>query len=146
MKFNPRVSSSRRKNRKAHFTAPSSVRRVLMSSPLSSELRSKYNVRSVPVRKDDEVQVVRGTFKGREGKVIQVYRKKWVIHVERITREKVNGSTVNVGVNPSKCVITKLRLDKDRKSLLDRKAKGRAAADKDKGTKFTTDDVMQNVD
>ncbi|KAI3981944.1 hypothetical protein MKX01_018850 [Papaver californicum] len=146
MKFNPRVSSSRRKNRKAHFTAPSSVRRVLMSSPLSSELRSKYNVRSVPVRKDDEVQVVRGTFKGREGKVIQVYRKKWVIHVERITREKVNGSTVNVGVNPSKCVITKLRLDKDRKSLLDRKAKGRATADKDKGTKFTTDDVMQNVD
>ncbi|MCL7022536.1 hypothetical protein MKW94_028647 [Papaver nudicaule] len=146
MKFNPRVSSSRRKCRKAHFTAPSSVRRVLMSAPLSSELRSKYNVRSVPVRKDDEVQVVRGTFKGREGKVIQVYRKKWVIHVERITREKVNGSTMNVGVDPSKCVITKLRLDKDRKSLLDRKAKGRAAADKDKGTKFTTDDIMQNVD
>jgi hypothetical protein len=29
--------------------------------------------------------------KGREGKVTQVYRKKWVIHVERITREKVNG-------------------------------------------------------
>ncbi|KAI3989502.1 hypothetical protein MKX01_022777, partial [Papaver californicum] len=32
----------------------------------------------------------------------------------------------------------------DRKSLLDTKAKGRAAADKDKGTKFTTDDIMQN--
>ncbi|KAF8410224.1 hypothetical protein HHK36_002747 [Tetracentron sinense] len=144
MKYNPRVSSSRRKNRKAHFTAPSSVRRVLMSAPLSSDLRSKYNVRSVPVRKDDEVQVVRGTFKGREGKVIQVYRRKWVIHIERITREKVNGSTVNVGVNPSKVVITKLRLDKDRKSLLDRKAKGRAAADKDKGTKFTAEDIMEN--
>lgn len=28
---------------------------------------------------------------GREGKVIQVYRRKWVIHVERITRDKVNG-------------------------------------------------------
>lgn len=28
---------------------------------------------------------------GREGKITQVYRKKWVIHVERITREKVNG-------------------------------------------------------
>jgi hypothetical protein len=48
-------------------------------------------VRSVPIRKDDEVQVVRGTFKGREGKVVTVYRRKWVIHVERITREKVNG-------------------------------------------------------
>jgi len=23
--------------------------------------------------------------------VVQVYRKKWVIHIERITREKVNG-------------------------------------------------------
>lgn len=51
----------------------------------------KFQVRSVPVRKDDEVQVVRGTYKGREGKVVQVYRRKWVIHVERITREKVNG-------------------------------------------------------
>ncbi|MBA0760935.1 hypothetical protein Gotri_023647, partial [Gossypium trilobum] len=74
------------------------------------------------------------------------YRRKWVIHIERITREKVNGSTVNVGVNPSKVVITKLRLDKDRKSLLDRKAKGRAAADKDKGTKFSAEDIMQSVD
>jgi ribosomal protein L24 len=49
-------------------------------------------VRAVPIRKDDEVQVVRGTFKGREGKVVQVYRRKWVIHIERITREKVNGA------------------------------------------------------
>lgn len=63
----------------------------------------------MPVRKDDEVQVVRGTFKGREGKVVQVYRRKWVIHVERITREKVNGQTVHVGVDPSKVIITKLK-------------------------------------
>ncbi|KAK9066925.1 hypothetical protein SSX86_014249 [Deinandra increscens subsp. villosa] len=149
MKYNPRVTSSRRKCRKAHFTAPSSVRRVLMSAPLSLELRSKYNARSIPVRKDDEVQVVRGTYKGREGKVVQVYRRKWVIHVERITREKVNGQTVNVGVNPSKVVVTKLKLDKDRKNLLDRKAKGRAA-DKSKG-KFTAEDVaagasLQEID
>ena len=46
----------------------------------------------MPVRKDDEVSVVRGTYKGREGKVIQCYRKKWVIHVERITREKQSGA------------------------------------------------------
>ncbi|CAH9086919.1 unnamed protein product [Cuscuta europaea] len=139
MKYNPRVSSSRRKCRKAHFTAPSSVRRVLMSATLSTDLRTKYNVRSLPVRKDDEVTVVRGTYKGRDGKVVQVYRKKWVIHIERITREKVNGSTVNVGIHPSKVVISKLKLDKDRKALLDRKAKGRAAG-KDKG-KFTVEEV-----
>ncbi|CAA6665417.1 unnamed protein product [Spirodela intermedia] len=112
-----------------------------MSAPLSTDLRNKYNVRSVPVRKDDEVQVVRGTYKGREGKVVQVYRRRWVIHVERITREKVNGSTVNVGINPSKVIVTKLKLDKDRKALLERKAKGRATAtDKAKG-KFSAEDV-----
>lgn len=78
-------------------------------------------VRSIPIRKDDEVSVVRGTFKGREGKVVTVYRKKWVIHVERITREKVNGATVPVGLDPSKVVITKIKIDKDRKNLLERK-------------------------
>ncbi|KAE8673979.1 60S ribosomal protein L26-1 [Hibiscus syriacus] len=49
---------------------------------------------------------------------------------------EVNGSTVNVGINPSKVVITRLWLDKDRKSLLDCKAKELAAAE----------DIMQSVD
>lgn len=62
-----------------------------MSASLTSDLRNKYHVRSMPVRKDDEVTVVRGSFKGREGKVIKCYRKKWVIHIDRITREKANG-------------------------------------------------------
>jgi hypothetical protein len=39
------VSSSRRKSRKAHFAAPSSIRRKIMSSALSKDLRTKYNVR-----------------------------------------------------------------------------------------------------
>lgn len=85
------MSSSRRKSRKAHFTAPSHIRRRMMSAPLSKELRSKYDVKSLPIRKDDEVMVVRGTYKGREGKVVQVYRSRWVIHIERVQREKVNG-------------------------------------------------------
>eukprot|EP00898_Chlorokybus_atmophyticus_P002232 jgi/Chlat1/3009/Chrsp201S03264 len=146
MKYSSAVSSARRKSRKAHFTAPSHERRIIMSAPLSQELKNKHNVRAVPVRKDDEVQVVRGTFKGREGKVVQVYRRKWVIHIERITREKVNGATVNVGIHPSKCIITKLKIDKDRKALLERKSKGRAA-EKGKG-KFTEAEVaaMQDVD
>ncbi|PWZ44949.1 60S ribosomal protein L26-1 [Zea mays] len=60
--------------------------------PLRSHVRAGCRRSSIPIRKDDEVQVVRGTYKGREGKVVQVYRRRWVIHVERITREKVNGS------------------------------------------------------
>ena len=57
MKFNKMVSSSRRKNRKRHFNAPSHIRRKIMSSPLSKDLRQKHNVRGMPIRKDDEVQV-----------------------------------------------------------------------------------------
>lgn len=83
---------SRRKNRKAHFSAPSSVRRMILSAALSKENRLKYNARSLPVRKDDVVKIVRGSFKGREGKVVQVYRKKFCIHIEKITRDKVNGN------------------------------------------------------
>ncbi len=48
-------------------------------------------VRSVPVRKDDEVTVVSGVYKKREGKVISCFRKKFVIHIERVTRENAQG-------------------------------------------------------
>ena len=49
--------SARRKSRKAHFTAPSHQRRIIMSAPLSHELRKRYNVRSLPIRRDDEVRI-----------------------------------------------------------------------------------------
>ena len=120
-----------------------------MSAPLSKELREKYNVRlrlpnalsfaqhcysqtlqvrSIPIRKDDEVTIVRGSNKGREGKITSVYRLKWVVHVERVVREKSNGQSVPLGIAPSKVVITKLRMDKDREQILERIAKGREAA------------------
>jgi large subunit ribosomal protein L26e len=85
------VSSQRRKSRKAHFSAGSTLRRKIMSGHLSKDLRTQYQVRSMPVRKGDTVKVVRGTSKNREGKVMTVYRKKWCIHIEKITREKSNG-------------------------------------------------------
>ena len=99
-----------------------------MSTSLSKELQAKYNVRSIPVRKDDEVMVVRGIYKNREGKVTACYRGKYVIHVERITRDKANGAQVNVGLQPSNCIITKLKLDKDRKAILDRKDRSNTGA------------------
>merc|ERR1712226_470021 len=138
MKINKNVTSSRRKQRKRHFEAPSHIRRRLMSAPLSKELRQKYNVRSIPIRKDDEVQVVRGHYKGQQvGKVVQCYRKKLCVYIERIQREKANGASVYVGIHPSKVCIVKLKMDKDRKKILDRRAKGRAeATGKDKG-KYT---------
>ena len=49
----------------------------------------------------------------------------------------VKRTSVYVGLHPSKVCIVKLKMDKDRKKILDRRAKGRAAATgKDKG-KYT---------
>merc|ERR1712199_109042 len=145
MKFKPTVASSRRKSRKAHFTAPSSVRRKIMSAHLNKELSHKHHVKSMPIRKDDEVIVVRGSHRGREGKVIQVYRKKYVIHIERVTREKSNGSTVNVGIHPSNVMITKLKLDKDRRAILDRRDTTKAA-EKGKGKYTEAADKKMELD
>ena len=52
---------------------------------------------------------------------MQVYRKKWVIHVDRVARDKSNGASSNIGIHPSNVVITSIKLDKDRRAILDRK-------------------------
>jgi len=94
-------------------------------------------VRSIPLRKDDEVVVTRGTHKGREGKITAVYRLKYVIHIERLSREKTNGQAVPIGVAASKVQVTKLKMDKDRELILERKGRGREAA-KSKSEKMDT--------
>lgn len=68
---------------------------------------------------------MRGSNKGREGKVTSVYRLKYLIHIERVSREKSNGQSVPIGVHPSKVVVTKMKTDKDREKILERKGKGR---------------------
>jgi len=104
-------------------------------------------VRAMPIRKDDEVTVVRGDYKSTTGKVVQVYRKKYVIHVEGISCEKNNGTTVNIGIHPSQCVITKLALNKDRKDLLARKDKTKKGdAAKGKHTEATVASATNKVD
>nr|XP_020845811.1 60S ribosomal protein L26-like [Phascolarctos cinereus] len=124
MKFNPFVTSDRSKNRKRHFSVPSHIQRKITLCPLSKELRQKYNICSMPIWKDDEVQVVRTHYKGQQiGMVVQVYRKKYIIYIECVQNEKAKGTTVHVGIHPSKVVITRLKLDKDRKTILEHKAK-----------------------
>lgn len=85
--------------------------------------------------------IVRGTFKGREGKVLSVFRRKFVLHIEHIVKDKANGQQVPVGIDASKVVITKLKMDKDRKALLERKKS--ASAEKSKGK---VNQVMAEVD
>ncbi len=68
------------------------------------------------------MQIVRGKFaKEPAGKVTSVYRRRYCIYIDRIVKEKANGAQVNVPIHPSNVQITKLKLDKDRKDLLERK-------------------------
>ena len=109
------------RQRKALYQAPLHVRRKLLSANLSPELRSKYFIRSLPVRKGDTVRVMRGAYKGVEGKVRRVDLKKLRVYVEGVTVEKADGTTVHVPIHPSNLMITKLDLsDKWRAKRLER--------------------------
>jgi large subunit ribosomal protein L26e len=98
-------------------------------------LTFRPQVRSIPIRKDDEVTIVRGSNKGREGKITSVYRLKYIVHIERVVREKSSGQSVPLGIHPSKVVITKLKLDKDRENILERIKAGREIKEKSKPKK-----------
>ena len=63
------MSKQPRKQRKALYTAPLHKRHNSMSVHLSDDLKEEFNRRSFPVRKGDSVEIVRGDFRGTEGKV-----------------------------------------------------------------------------
>uniref|UniRef100_A0A1I8HPQ2 KOW domain-containing protein n=1 Tax=Macrostomum lignano TaxID=282301 RepID=A0A1I8HPQ2_9PLAT len=121
LKFNKSVSSKR----KSPALFQCAVAHSTQASGSAVQGAAHQVLRSMPSAKKGAL--VRGHHKGTQtGKVVAVYRSKYVIHVERIQREKANGATVYVNLHPSKVVITKLKLDRDRRGLLDRKAAGRA--------------------
>ena len=117
-------SKKARKQRKFLFTAPLHLRRKMISAHLSKELKEKYKRRSLPVRKGDEVEIMRGEFKGRKGKVSRVDLKNYKVYIEGITRKKTTGIEVQVPIHPSNLRIIGLNLnDKKRLEVLERKIK-----------------------
>ena len=121
--FNTSWKASRqpRKQRKYRHEAPLHIRHRFLSAPLSKELRKKYGMRSLPVRKDDEVVVMRGTFAKKKGKVLKVNVKTSKVAVEGITRKKADGTKLNVHLDPSKIRIVALKLDDLRRITQKRK-------------------------
>ena len=114
------------KQRKMLYKAPNHVRHKLFATSLSPELRTSQGVKAIPVRSGDTVRIMRGDNKGFEGKVTRIDRKKYRIHVEGLTREKVDGTAIFVPIHPSKVMITRLNLDdKWRKKILERKKETR---------------------
>jgi len=123
MKFSKLLTSSRRKNRKIHFNSHSSEKRIRMSSLLSKNLRDKYNIRSLPIRKNDDVKIMRGIMKGRIGKVVQCHRKNYSIYLDKIIYLKKGKSTSYVPISPSNVMIIGLSMTNERKISLLKKGR-----------------------
>ena len=87
---------------------------------LSPELKERHGRRAVRPRVGDTVKIVRGEFKGVEGKITRVGSKDGVVNVEGVTREKLKGGTSPVPIRSSNLVVTSLVLvDKKRKRKLE---------------------------
>ena len=67
------ISSARRVQRKRQLGACSSLKRKLMSCHLVKSLRDQHKLRSLPIKRGDEVKILKGKAKGKSGKVVQVY-------------------------------------------------------------------------
>lgn len=115
-------SKKPRKQRKYVYNAPLHIRQKMTRVHLSPELRNKYGKRSVGIRKDDKVKILRGQFKGKTGKVVEVNMKKQRVNVEGIENIRKEGTKAFYPLQPSNLMITELFLDdKKRKELLTKK-------------------------
>jgi len=90
---------------------PKHQRESLLSAPLSNSLRELYKKRTVRVIKGDSVKVMRGEYKGVEGKVEKLDTERGTLNIEGIRREKIRGGQVKVPIHASKVMLINLNLD-----------------------------------
>lgn len=115
-----------RKQRKILYNLPLHLRWHLLNAPLSQELRKELNIKRLPVRSGDVVRIMRGDWKGHEGKVVDVDLKRVRIFVEGVTLKKADGSEVFYPIHPSKVIIIKLgEIDDVRRRIIERRSKAR---------------------
>ena len=96
----------------------------LMSVRLSTDLRKKYDVKKMPVRKGDTVYVTSGDFVGTEGKVSEADYKNQKVIIEGVLKEKADKSKIMYPIHVSKLVIRRFgKVGEKRKAILERRAK-----------------------
>jgi len=128
MKFSFKWKSSTRasKQRKYRTLAPSHVKHEMVSAHLSKELRKRYSRRNFPVRKGDTVEVEKGSFKGKKGKILEVDTRRKMAYVDGMMITKKDGSKVNVPITISNFTLTELNLeDKKRLGAVERKIRSK---------------------
>src|SRR3990167_9528580 len=109
------ASTQPRKQRLYRYVAPLHVKQTFMQVHLSKELRAKYGMRALSVRKGDTVKVMRGQFVKKEGKV-------YVYGVEVI---KKDGTKLPMAIHPSNLLLVVAEMsDAKRRGKVEKDAAG----------------------
>ena len=82
----------------------------MVSASLADTLGEAYKKRTRRLVKCDSLKVMRGEYKGVEGKVEQVDTEHGTLNIEGVQREKIRGGQVKVPIPASKVMITNLNL------------------------------------
>ena len=102
------------------YRATMQTRSKQIGSALSKDLRKKYGKRSVRVIEGDNVTILRGEFKGVDGKVAKVSTEKSSVAIEGVKKEKTKGDKFDVYIHASNLMVTSLNTeDKRRVSKLE---------------------------
>ena len=102
------------------YKATYAVRSKQISGSLSKELRKKYGKRGIRINVDDTVRIIRGEYKGIEGKVTKISTEKGGVAIEGIKKEKLKGEKIDVYIPSSNVLIIGLNTDDHwRKSKLE---------------------------
>lgn len=137
-------STKPKKQRKYSINLPLHLRKKLLSVNLSKELRKKHNKRNIPLRKGDSVQIMRGKFKGKKGKVERVSLKESKIYVEGIQIKKKDGSKVDVPLRHSNLQILELNLEDKRRISKKENTKSNKNTKIEKNIKSEKDEIASN--
>lgn len=104
--------------------APLHIKNKLLAVHLSKELIQKHGMRNMTVKKGDKVKVLRGSQKGKSGKITRIDTKNSKLFIEGVELTKVDGSKTQLAINPSNTIILEASMDdKKRKKSVERKAK-----------------------
>ncbi len=93
------------------YRATMATRSKQLGSPLSKELQEKYGKRSMRVVLGDTVKVMRGEYRGVDGKISKISLADNSIAIEGVKKEKSKGEKFDVLIRSTNVVITNLNLD-----------------------------------
>ena len=95
---------------------PKHQRDKMVGAVLEESLRKQYGRKNIRVVKGDSVRIMRGEYKGVEGKVEKVNTEHATFHIEGIQREKIRGGQVKVPIPSSNVMVISLNLDDNYRS------------------------------